>query len=205
VGYLLKNFSAGLISEPRIWPAVWYPTNIFDHCKAAKDLIKAGVDIYVSQETIDALGLAGHRAQAIKAKEQFTLGTWTVISFTLEHDVPNLGFLLASGDEKLAYITDSAYCRFKFSGLTHLMVEANYSMPILRENVASGAVPVEMKNRLLRSHMSVETALEMIRTNDNSRLKEIHLIHLSDGNSNAEEFKRRAQECTGKPVYVAGK
>ena len=38
------------------------------------------------------------------------------------------------------------------------------------------------------------------------RGSEIWLLHLSDGNSDAERFKREIMELTGKkePVYIAG-
>jgi hypothetical protein len=34
-------------------------------------------------------------------------------------------------------------------------------------------------------------------------LQEIHLLHLSDANSNEKEFKEKIQKLTGVPVYVA--
>jgi len=46
-----------------------------DHSKAVKDVMKAGIDIYTSRGTIDALGLSGHRLRALKSKEQIEIGT----------------------------------------------------------------------------------------------------------------------------------
>jgi hypothetical protein len=43
-----------------------------------------------------------------------------------------------------------------------------------------------------------------MQANDLSKVQEIWLLHLSDGNSDADRFKREIQELTGKPVYVAG-
>ncbi|MHB8928914.1 MAG: MBL fold metallo-hydrolase, partial [Bacillota bacterium] len=72
-----------------------------------------------------------------------------------------------------------------------------------RQNVASGAIPLTHKNRVIKNHMSIERALDMLRANDLGQVREIHLLHLSDGNSDAEAFRRQVQELTGKPVYVA--
>lgn len=178
-----------------------------DHSRAAADLARAGVDIYASAGTIAARGLTGHRVKPIEAKKQFTVGTWTIMPFDVEHDAEQpLGFLLANQDgEKLVFITDSYYCRYTFSGLTHIAVECNYSLRILDENISAGRVHPAMRSRLLRSHFSLENVLDFLRANDLSKVQEIYLLHLSDNNSDEALFKRRVQEITGKPVYVAGR
>jgi phosphoribosyl 1,2-cyclic phosphodiesterase len=177
-----------------------------DHAKSANDIAKAGIDIYASAGTFEALGLTGHRLHVVRALEQFTLGTWAVLPFDTVHDAKEpLGFLLASQTgEKLLYLTDTAYCRYRFEGLTHLMVECNYAKDLIQSNVESGAVPAEMKSRIVRSHFSLENVKGFLRANDLSQVQEIHLIHCSDANSDAERFKREIQELTGKPVCIAG-
>lgn len=180
--------------------------NHLDHCKAAKDIMKAGIDIYASAGTLDAAGLTGHhRAITVRAREQFKLGTWTILPFEVEHDVDEpLGFLMANkAGDKLLFATDTYYIRYQFSGLTHLLIECNYSEQILDENIIAGRVHVGMKRRLFKSHFSLENMKEFIRANDMSRVKEIWLIHLSDTNSDAGMFKREIQGLTGCPVYVA--
>jgi len=175
-----------------------------DHCKAARDIM-AGIDCYMSQGTKEALGVDGHRVKTIEAKRQLEIGTWTVLPFETQHDAAEpLGFLMATPDgDKLIYATDTYYIRYKFVGLTHIMVECNYAADILRENVFTGVVPVEMKKRILRSHMSLETVKGFLRANDLSKVRQIWLLHLSDNNSDAERFKREIQELTGKEVYIA--
>ena len=175
-----------------------------DHSRSVKDLIKAGVDVYLSEAAITELGASGHRVNEISPKKQFQLGTFTVLPFELNHDVFNLGYLLANQEgEKLLYASDTSYIRYRFRGLTHIMIEANYSLDILNGNVESGSIPKEMKKRVLRSHMSIETAKEFLKANDLSKVEQIWLIHLSDGNSDAERFKREVQELTGRMVFVA--
>jgi phosphoribosyl 1,2-cyclic phosphodiesterase len=175
-----------------------------DHAKAYKDIVKAGIDIYATLGTIEAIKATGHRIKSIEARKQFTIGTWTILPFEVEHDVAEpVGFLLANQQgEKLLFATDTYYIRYKFKGLTHLMVETNYSMEILNENIRSGSVPAVMKKRLMRSHFSLENVKDFLKANDLSKLQEIWLLHLSDSNSNAELFKREVQELTGKLVVV---
>lgn len=175
-----------------------------DHCKAVLDVMKAGIDCYMSKGTAEALGLSGHRLHIVRALQQFQLGGWTVLPFDVQHDAKEpLGFLLANkaGDKHL-YATDSYYLKYKFRGLTHILVECNYALDILRKNVTDGVVPPAVKDRVLRSHFSLENVKDFLRANDLSEVREIHLLHLSDNNSDAERFKREIQELSGKPVYV---
>lgn len=177
-----------------------------DHCRAVADMTKAGIDCYMSQGTAEAIGLSGHRVKVIEPRKQFMLGTWIILPFETQHDAKEpVGFLLANqAGEKLLYATDTYYIRYKFENLTHIMVECNYSSDILRANVEANLVPEVLKNRLLQSHFSLEHVKDFLKANDLSKVKEIWLLHMSDGNSDADRFKREIQELTGKPVYVAG-
>ncbi len=177
-----------------------------DHCKAVKDIMKAGIDCYMTQGTTEALGLSGHRVHIVKPLEPFTLNTWTILPFETQHDAKEpVGFLLANqtGD-KLLFATDTYYIKYRFDELTHIMVECNYALNILRENVDAGLVDAAQKNRILRSHFSLENVKAMLKANDLSRVREIYLLHMSGDNSDAARFKREIEELTGLPVYVAG-
>lgn len=175
-----------------------------DHSRGVADAMKAGINCWMSAETAEALGVSGHRVKIIRALEQFVIGSWRVLPFETVHDVPGLGFLLANqAGDKLLFLTDTMYCPYRFSGLTHVLIEANYSLDILRENVTCGAVDIHLKNRVMRSHMSLETAKGFLNANDLSKVREIWLIHLSEANSHAERFKRVIQELTGKVTRIA--
>lgn len=175
-----------------------------DHIKSLKDILKAGIDVYMSEGTKQAIGSDHHRIQTVKPKTQFTLGTWTIMPFDTEHDVSEpMGFLLANRlGEKLLFATDTYFIRYRFPGLTHIMVECNYDMSILNENIALGRVPAIMKKRLMKSHFSLDNVKEFLRANDLSKVQEIWLLHLSDNNSDEVLFKQEIAELTGKLIYV---
>ncbi len=186
-----------------------------DHCKAAADITRAGIDTYMSAGTAcalietaskDSAIFAGHRVKIKKALEQFKVGTWTILPFATQHDAKEpLGFLLASTNGgKLLFATDTYYVKYRFKGLTHIMIECNYADDILAANVAAGEVPQAMRRRLLQSHFNLENVKKFLQANDLTTVREIWLLHLSDQNSDAERFKREVQELTGKPVFVAG-
>lgn len=175
-----------------------------DHAKAAKDLLRAGVEVYMSRGTAETLGLSGHRLHILEAGRQVEIGPWRVMPFATIHDAAEpLGFILARAGFKVLFLTDSHYSPWKFRGLTHIMIETSFCPRILKANLEAGTVDASYAKRLITSHMSIDTALGLLKANDVSAVQEIHLIHLSDANSDADEFKRRVQQVTGKPVYVA--
>ncbi len=176
-----------------------------DHAKAVPDLVRRiGIECVMSPGTAKALDVSGCLVRTVPALVQFRIDTWTALPFRTQHDAADpVGFLLAAGGEKLVYITDSFYCRYRFRGLTHIMIECNYARDILDRNVAASIVPEVVRDRTLRSHFSLEHVKEFLAANDLSVVREIHLLHLSDGNSDAARFKREIQELTGRPVYVA--
>jgi len=176
-----------------------------DHSKAVKGVMKAGINCYMSQGTAEALGVSGHRIHIIEAKHQFKIGSWTILPFETEHDaVEPIGFLLANrAGDKLLYATDTYYIRYRFQGLTHIAVECNYSLDILRTNVANGTVEPALKSRILKSHFSLENVKKFLQANDLSKVQEIWLLHLSEQNSCEKRFKEEVQKITGKPTYIA--
>ena len=204
VVYSTSKYRKDVVSGSARLRLALYLTSTFDHSKAVKEIMHAGIDCYISAGTVEALGLSGHRLNIIKAKQQFRIGTWTALPFDTQHDAAEpLGFLLANqAGDKLLYATDTYYIRYKFHGLTHIMVECNYSLDILKRNVDAGAVPKELKSRILKSHFSLENVKRFLQANDLSKVQEIWLLHLSDNNSNAERFKREIQELTGKMVFI---
>ena len=74
----------------------------------------------------------------------------------------------------------------------------------MQQNIKDEVIHNVLANRIMESHFSLEHAIGMLEANDLSNLEEIHLIHLSSNNANAEQIKTSIQEVTGVPVYVGG-
>lgn len=181
-----------------------------DHSRSAVDFANAGVNVFASIETLGDLGLAGsHRAHAVCDRSHFIRedlvgkpsGGWVMVPFDCVHDVPTLGFLIGAPDgDQLLFATDTAFVPVKTEGCTHFAIECNYSQAIL----AASSVSAVARSRIVRTHMGLENVLDLIEANDTSRLREIHLLHLSDGHSDAEAFARAvADAALGVDVFVA--
>lgn len=174
-----------------------------DHCRAVKDLMRKGIDCYMSDETIRELNLNGHRGHRIDPLRREKIGPWLILPFDLIHDCKgSLGFLISIEKEKLLYACDTVYIKYKFKGLTHIMIECNYDLTILKEKIDTRETPQILKRRLMDSHMNIDTVKSFLKANDLSNVKEIWLLHLSDKHSDGPRFKDEIQRLTGKIVMI---
>lgn len=170
-----------------------------DHSLATRDILKAGVDLYISQGTAEACGLADHhRLHIIKDGKAFKVGGLTILPFATQHDAPeSLGWLITNGTDTMCFATDTGYLKWRFANLTLIAIECNYCDDMIED------LESYRKDRLVHTHMSLETVKDMLRANDLSMVKEIHLLHLSDDHADASRCKREIQQLTGLPVYIA--
>lgn len=162
--------------------------------------------VIMSQGTADALDLTNYRIQLAKPNQFYQLGTWSFSSFHVEHDAEEpVGYIIENKlGERLLYITDSYYVKYKFRHVNYLMLEMNYAVDLLAQNTNSNIVNSKVAKRDYVSHMEEQTALEFIRVNKSPELQEVMLIHLSKTNADPQRFKKEVQKLTGVPVMVAG-
>lgn len=177
-----------------------------DHSKNVGRLLKAGVDVYASAETWEGLPGQHHRRRAVRAFQTAKAGPFEYMPFPAQHDSPGtLGFLVGHGGDRALYLTDSAYVKYRFEGLTHLFVEANHSTTIMKAKVKGGVIPLSQYERTARNHMSIERLMDMLVANDLSKVREIHLLHLSSAHSDEKKFRDMVRRISGCPVYVAAR
>lgn len=203
----LKGVVGCLISHEHLW---------LDHSKAVNDVMKAGIDCYMSNGTAYEIGIEdenslikrSYRAYMVKSKKVFSISDFTILPFDTEHDAREpLGYLIQymPTKEKLLFITDSYYSKYKFKGLNYICIECNYIKETLDENIADGYIDERMKLRLLQSHFSLENVKEFLKSNDLSQCREIILLHLSDRNSDADRMFREIYVETGIMPKIADK
>lgn len=176
-----------------------------DHSKFARDVARYS-KIYSTKETLDKLdfGRLEYNKVAVEKGKAFKVGTFTNIAFEAQHDaVDPVGYLIYSNrtKERLLFATDTYYIKNKLPACDYIMIECNYSSEIVKKNLENGMPEVRVK-RLFTSHMSLENCIKFLKAQDLSKCKAIYLMHLSDGNSDAELFKKEVMKATGKVVYV---
>jgi phosphoribosyl 1,2-cyclic phosphodiesterase len=179
-----------------------------DHSKAIKKMTeKTVIDFYASQGTFNALGLSGYHYCKLRPTQSVQVGSWLVMGFPVEHDAAEpMGFVIENQiGERLLYVTDTYFVRYRFKGITHMLVEANYSLERLQQRIRNGSTTAKMlKNRLYKSHFEIKNTLGFIRANKSPLLQQVWLIHLSDANADGPSFKKQVAALTGVPVHLAG-
>lgn len=167
-----------------------------DHMKGAPELIRRGIKVYSSLGT--STKVKGCRI--VQNKTEFSIGEFKVMPFDVPHDAAEPFGYLINHDSigNLAFITDAMYCKYKFPNLRHAMVEANYSEEYMTTSLEF------LRDRIKQSHMSIETCCDFIKINSET-LETVTLLHLSDSNSNQDEFQKKIMQISGVRVYVAEK
>lgn len=179
-----------------------------DHAKHAKKCLESRIPLYMSQGTQEALNLTGNAlVHAMDELDIHQIGNFRVQPFATQHDAAEpFGFLIYHPEcGMVLFATDTYYLHYTFDGLHNILMECNYRQDILDSNVESGKVHPAMRTRTMKSHCSFDTCRETLLANDLSKVNNIVLIHLSDGNANASEFKQGIIEATGKTVHIAEK
>jgi len=176
-----------------------------DHAKYLPEYFAAGIPCYMNETTSKTWlnGSQGNRV-ILQEKQQTTVGDYLIKPFRLEHDVENFGYLIHHHESGLiTFITDTHYCHYKFKGLNNILIEANYSEEIIDRKILDGTANLYVRNRVLTSHMEIETTKAFLLANDLSQVNNIVLLHLSMGNSNQRLFTNEIRELTGKQIHVA--
>lgn len=188
-GFSLSDIKACLVSHEHK-----------DHAKCVDELIKRGMEVYMSYGT--ARALENESATLIENMEQFNVGSFDIVPFTTFHDAAEpLGFLIKSriDGDVLAFATDTVNLRYKFPGLNILAIEANYDRKILDR---CEKLPEKVRHRITNSHMEIETLCDYLRSLDLSECREIHLLHLSDAMSDEGSFMRKVLWSIPKGIDV---
>lgn len=178
-----------------------------DHSKACKNLIKAGVDLYMTKGTKEALKLDSHRVKNFeesndKTYRWFEIGSIKIMPFKSIHDAKEpVNFYISNKRtaERLLFITDTMYVEGRFNIIDYLMLEINYVRETINNN---SKIDPALRKRIKENHMSLETAIDFLNKCNLSRLKKVYVLHLSDANSDAKVIKERLQELTGVAVEI---
>lgn len=186
-----------------------------DHGKYINQVLKrCSANVASTKGTLDALDVPVHRREEVESTDYLVFSTdeqmkvWTVEVFDTEHDAADpVGFVITSPNGKvILFATDTYYIRYRFSYIDIAMVECNYDLVRLEQRFQLGHIDKRQYSRILRSHFALDHVIKFFNANNSWEgvLEEVHLLHLSDRNSDAEYFRQEIAKVTGVPVYIAG-
>jgi len=171
-----------------------------DHAKSVMDIIKSGIEVFASEGTAEALDCA--LITPVEAGAQFQIGSLEIMPFRTWHNVKeSLGFLIYSrrDGERLAFAIDTVNLGHTFPNVNLLALEANYDKDILAR---CERMPDKVKERVIRSHMEIETLCKYLQSLDLSQCRTLYLLHLSNASSNEGNFVNRVRRVVPKHVQV---
>lgn len=175
-----------------------------DHAKYVKAMVESGFPTLALEEVWTAKGVTGSRAYCIERGKGYRFGRFKVLPFDACHDVPCVGYLIDHPETgRIMFLTDSCMCEYVFPGLNQVMIECNYSDAKLVEAINAGRTLPSQRERLMTSHMELNTCKGFLCANDLTNVANIVLLHLSDNNSDEKNFVSEIERQTGKVVYAA--
>lgn len=177
-----------------------------DHSKYIEKYLQY-MQVYCSRGTREGIKFRSkRRPEVVEALKTFKIGKFTVMPFPVQHDSNEpFGYLIKWGDNLVLFATDTYYLKYRFEGLTGVMIECNYDKETLKHCVDSGITNKIVMRRTLRSHMSLDTCIDTLKANDLSRVNNIVLLHVSQNNLNKEAAVKAVENAIYKRVYVAKK
>ena len=177
-----------------------------DHTKALKDVVRAGIDCYMTEGTANEKGVSGHRIHLVTAAQAFDIGNFTVFPFKTEHDaIDPVGYLISyrPTGERLLYATDTFYLRYAFKGVHYILVECNYCRGIAHTRYVNGEIAKTLYDRLMTSHFSLDHLKDFLEASDLTVTQHIVLLHMSEDNSDERRMIREVKALTNLPTTAA--
>lgn len=175
-----------------------------DHTKSINKVMDLGINVFALKETFKHYNCKSYNQKEIIPLKSFTIGNFKILPFPVKHDVPCVGFMINHPDTgNFLFITDTYFVEYTFPNLNNIIVEANFCHDIINKNFGSESKNEFLRNRILKSHFSLKDCKDMLQANDLSKVNNIVLIHLSNGNSDAKRFQKEVNELTGKRTTIA--
>ena len=168
-----------------------------DHAKSISNALKYGLSVY-STEDVQSIH---PKVKVLKKSHKTRIGRFVVQPIPIKHSVECYAFLIEHDDiGRLVFVTDCESFPYKIKNVHHFLIEANYSEDIAIDNMCNGFDNRSMSNQ----HLEINDTIDALKQNYSPSLQTVLLLHLSSGNSNANEFKQRVKDELGfSNVYVA--
>lgn len=170
-----------------------------DHSKSIPNAIKYGLQVVscVEVRTIHP------QVKVLKKGVKMRLGGFKVQAIPLQHNCECYGYLIEHNSiSKLIFATDCNSVPYRFKNVNHFVIECNYDADILIDNMCNNVYSQSASE----NHLELNDTIEFLKQNYSSALQSVTLIHLSNGNINAETAKQRVKDELGfDNVYVADK
>ncbi len=170
-----------------------------DHSKSIKEAVKFGLSVYSCKEVCDKF----NGVRLLETGKKYKIGGFYVQPISVPHSCECYAYIIDHEEfGRLLFVTDCSTFKYRVKGCNHILIEANYSEEILIDNLCNDE---DIRSRY-GNHLEIQNTITAIGNNFCEDLQNIVLLHLSNGNSNAVEFRERvASEFSMNNVFIAEK
>ena len=153
-----------------------------DHSKYITAFLKNGIPVF-----------GPHNFKPGKVKKYYDI---SFVAFEVPHDVPCYGYLIQVDGEKLIYITDFGYCRYKFLSqeVDHWLVACNH--------IEAPNILEEKYRHVVTGHSSLNTVKDLLTANQTDKMRNVIICHYSE-DTDIDRIEQEIKETVGNGVVVS--
>lgn len=125
---------------------------------------------------------------------------FTIIPLEVHHNCECMAYVIDHKDMgRMVFYTDTQTFNYHIPNVNYILGEVNYSDDVILDNLCEGHNIRSQYN----NHMSLDTAVSVIRRLYSPKLSKVICLHLSDNNADQSTIKRRFREELGLDVLIA--
>lgn len=156
-----------------------------------------GLPVFSCQEVADKYdGVA-----VLELGKKTKIGNFIIQPISVQHSCECYAYLIEHEDMgKLLFATDCNSFRYIIKDLNHILIEANHDDSTILNNMKHNRYTASQ----FKNHMNFNDTLRTIKANNNIYLQNIILCHLSNSNSNGNNYIQSIKEEIGiSNVFIA--
>ena len=171
-----------------------------DHSYAIPQIIHHGIDVFSNADVVDKFP----GVKCLGKNKTANLCGWKVTPFEVPHtngdgsECQNYAYIIERDGERLLYMTDWMYCRYKLSKfrINHFLIAVNYTD--LEEEDSEGKIA-----HVVSGHASLDTVKDFLKASMTDDCRSVVACHLSERNADKSVILRELNEIAQGTVNVA--
>lgn len=170
-----------------------------DHSKIVKKALKYCIPVYSCSEVAEKYD----GVQVLRPNTRYRVGDFIVQPLPVQHNVENYAYIITHPEVgKLVFALDCVQFPYRINGVNHWIIEANHDESLMIdhmcENIFSQSASI--------NHLNIDQCIDVLQGHLCCDTRTIVFAHLSDDNSNADNFLGRTKGELGfENVYIADK
>jgi phosphoribosyl 1,2-cyclic phosphodiesterase len=171
-----------------------------DHLKVST-LKKMNLASYTVWSTKECSEKYPDEVRLLYPRVKARFGGFIVTALPVPHSVECYAYVIDTPEkERILFYTDLQDFPYMINGVTCIMGEVNYSTEKLIDNMCNGKVSSRPE-----CHLELSKAIAIVRRHWSTSLEKVICLHLSNGNSDENEIRKRFYEELGIRVEIADK